>query len=123
VRRKASVDLVIDERIAAELRKQGIVPLRYSVDGNTAMFANGVTCHRPKPDPDVDRGDAVCATRVSYVHAICRIGQYVRCILRDSDHLFQSARQCQNYLNSWIRQYTASGAASGRSAMAPFVDA
>lgn len=103
---KPPAEIAIDARMSGGLRSLGLNVLRCSAETSRAGFFDLVTCNALQY-VDVDPGDQACSVRLDYILAVCRIAQYVRCIMRDRAGLFDNARQCEEYLNSWIGRYVA----------------
>jgi type VI secretion system protein ImpC len=99
-----------DER-EKELSDLGFLPLVHYKNTNYAVFIGSQTTQKPKTftDPDATSNAAISA-RLPYIMASSRIAHYLKVMGRDKLGSNLEAPDIQKELQSWIDQYTNSGA-------------
>ena len=99
-----------DER-EKELSDLGFLPLVHYKNTNYGVFIGGQTTQKPKTyaDPDATSNAAISA-RLPYIMASGRIAHYLKVMGRDKLGSNLEAGEVQKFLQSWIDQYTNSGA-------------
>ena len=99
-----------DER-EKELSDLGFLPLVHYKNANYGVFIGSQTTQKPKiyPDPDAT-GNAAISARLSYIMASSRIAHYLKVMGRDMLGSNLEANDIQKQLQTWIDQYTNSGA-------------
>ncbi|MEH6578005.1 MAG: type VI secretion system contractile sheath large subunit [Amphritea sp.] len=99
-----------DER-EKELSDLGFLPLVHYKNTNYGVFIGGQTTQKPKTytDPDATSNAAISA-RLPYIMASSRIAHFLKVMGRDMLGSNLEAPDVQRDLQSWIDQYTNSGA-------------
>lgn len=99
-----------DER-EKELSDLGFLPLVHYKSSNYGVFIGGQTTQKPKTytDPDATSNAAISA-RLPYIMASGRIAHYLKVMGRDWLGSNLEATDVQSRLQTWIDQYTNSGA-------------
>ncbi|MBY5947681.1 type VI secretion system contractile sheath large subunit [Photobacterium rosenbergii] len=99
-----------DER-EKELSDLGMLPLVHYKNANYGVFIGSQTTQKPKTyaDPDATSNAAISA-RLSYIMASSRIAHYLKVMGRDMLGSNLEASDIQKQLQTWIDQYTNSGA-------------
>lgn len=99
-----------DER-EKELSDLGFLPLVHYKNSNYAVFIGGQTTQKPKTytDPDAT-GNAAISARLPYVMASSRIAHFLKVMGRDMLGSNMEASDVKRSLQTWIDQYTNSGA-------------
>jgi len=99
-----------DER-EKELSDLGFLPLVHYKNTNYGVFIGSQTTQKPKTytDPDATSNAAISA-RLPYIMASSRIAHYLKVMGRDKLGSNLEAPDIQRDLQSWIDQYTNSGA-------------
>ena len=95
-----------DER-EKELSDLGFLPLVHYKNANFAVFLGGQTLYKPKlyTDPDATANAAISG-RLPYVMASSRIAHYLKVMGRDQIGSAMEPNDVQQYLSTWISQYT-----------------
>ncbi|USD66343.1 type VI secretion system contractile sheath large subunit [Vibrio sp. SCSIO 43136] len=99
-----------DER-EKELSDLGFLPLVHYKSTNYGVFIGSQTTQKPKvyADPDAT-GNAAISARLPYIMASSRIAHYLKVMGRDMLGSNLEATDVQKQLQTWIDQYTNSGA-------------
>ncbi|MBY7969756.1 type VI secretion system contractile sheath large subunit [Vibrio fluvialis] len=99
-----------DER-EKELSDLGFLPLVHYKNTNYGVFIGSQTAQKPKTytDPDAT-GNAAISARLPYIMASSRIAHYLKVMGRDMLGSNLEAADVQKDLQTWIDQYTNSGA-------------
>jgi type VI secretion system protein ImpC len=103
---KCPTEIAISDRREAELAKNGFMPLIYKKNSDFAAFIGAQSLQKPAEydDPDAT-ANANLAARLPYLFATCRFAHYLKCIVRDKVGSFREARDMQDWLQGWIRNY------------------
>jgi len=103
---KCPTEIAISDRREAELAKNGFMPLIYKKNSDFASFIGAQSLQKPAEydDPDAT-ANANLAARLPYLFATCRFAHYLKCIVRDKVGSFREARDMQDWLQGWIRNY------------------
>jgi type VI secretion system protein ImpC len=103
---KCPTEIAISDRREAELAKNGFMPLVYKKNSDFAAFIGAQSLQKPAEydDPDAT-ANANLAARLPYLFATCRFAHYLKCIVRDKIGSFREAKDMQDWLQGWIRNY------------------
>jgi type VI secretion system protein ImpC len=103
---KCPTEIAISDRREAELAKNGFMPLIYKKNSDFAAFIGAQSLQKPAEydDPDAT-ANANLAARLPYLFATCRFAHYLKCIVRDKVGSFREAKDMQDWLQGWIRNY------------------
>jgi type VI secretion system protein ImpC len=99
-------EIGITDRREAELSKLGFLPLCHYKSTDYAVFFGAQTTQRPKKydKPDATANAAISA-RLPYIMATSRFSHYLKVMGRDKIGSFLEAKDCETWLNKWIRNY------------------
>jgi type VI secretion system protein ImpC len=105
-RRVGPTEMLITDRLEAELAANGLTALVHRKNTEDAAFISPRSLRNAEEyaDPDVAAG-ARLATRLPYLLASCRFVHYLKCIARDAIGSFASRKDMEQRLNDWILQY------------------
>ena len=107
VDQKCPTEIGITDRREAELSNQGFLPLCHYKNTDYSVFFGAQTAQKPKvyDDPDATANAAISA-RLPYMMATGRIAHYLKVMARDKIGSFMEAKDCEQWLNRWISNYT-----------------
>jgi type VI secretion system protein ImpC len=107
VDQKCPTEVGITDRREAELSGQGFLPLCHYKNTDYSVFFGAQTAQKPKvyDDPDATANASISA-RLPYIMATARIAHYLKVMARDKIGSFMEAGDCEQWLNSWIANYT-----------------
>ncbi len=103
---KCPTEIAISDRREAELAKNGFMPLVHKKNSDFAAFIGAQSLQKPfeYDDPDAT-ANANLSARMQYMFAVCRFGQYLKCIGRDKVGSFKERSDMEKWLNNWIMNY------------------
>ena len=103
---KCPTEIAISDRREAELAKNGFMPLVHKKNSDFAAFIGAQSLQKPfeYDDPDAT-ANANLSARLQYMFAVCRFGQYLKCIGRDKVGSFKERTDMEKWLNNWIMNY------------------
>ena len=103
---KCPTEIAISDRREAELAKNGFMPLVHKKNSDFAAFIGAQSLQKPfeYDDPDAT-ANANLSARMQYMFAVCRFGQYLKCIGRDKVGSFKERTDMEKWLNNWIMNY------------------
>lgn len=106
VDQQCPTEIGITDRREAELSKLGFLPLCHYKGSDYAVFFGAQTSQKPKKydSPDATANAAISA-RLPYIMATSRFSHYLKVMGRDKIGSFLEAKDCENWLNKWIRNY------------------
>ena len=103
---KCPTEIAITGRRENELSKQGFIPLCHYKDTDFSVFFGAQTCQKPKKYDQAEATDnAAISARLPYIMAASRIAHYLKCIAVDKIGSFMEREDCEDWLNTWIKQY------------------
>lgn len=107
VDQKCPTEIGITDRREAELSNLGFLPLCHYKNTDYSVFFGAQTAQRPGiyDNPDATANAAISA-RLPYLMATSRIAHYLKVMARDKVGSFMEAKDCERWLNQWIKQYT-----------------
>ncbi|WP_439622869.1 type VI secretion system contractile sheath large subunit [Shinella sp.] len=99
-------EIGITDRREAELSKLGFLPLCHYKSTDYAVFFGAQTTQRAKKydKPDATANAAISA-RLPYIMATSRFSHYLKVMGRDKIGSFLEVRDCETWLNNWIRNF------------------
>jgi type VI secretion system protein ImpD len=107
---KYATEVCITDKQEKELSDWGFIPLSECKYTEYAAFYDCRSLHRPKRyDRAVANVNAQMSSMLNYILCISRFAHYLKIIARDKVGSFASPSECEQYLQRWIRQYTAAG--------------
>ncbi|WP_157269472.1 type VI secretion system contractile sheath large subunit [Azohydromonas aeria] len=103
---KCPTEVAVTDRREKELSDLGFVPLVHCKNTAYAAFFGTQSAQRPRRyDSDAANANAVLSAQLQYMFSICRIAHYLKALMRDKVGSFASARNVEEFLNRWLRQY------------------
>lgn len=111
IQQQCPIEINLTDEREKELSDLGFLPLVHYKSTNYGVFIGGQTTQRPKTytDPDAT-GNAAISARLPYIMASSRIAHYLKVMGRDMLGSNLEANDVQKDLQTWIDQYTNSGA-------------
>ena len=104
---KCPTEIAITDRREKELADQGLIPLVHCKGRDYAAFFSVQSTQKPKIyNKDDATANARLSAQLPYLLAVCRFAHYLKAMMRDKIGSFMSRRECERFLNSWIRNYT-----------------
>src|SRR3974390_1143548 len=118
---KCPTEIGITDRREAELSKMGFLPLGPYKNTDVSWFSGGQACQKPKKydKPDATANAAISA-RLPYIMATSRIAHYLKVMARDKIGSFMEAKDCEDWLNKWIKNYVNSNPTASQEQKAKF---
>lgn len=108
---KPVTDVIVTSRLEKDLNDFGFIALCDQPLTETAMFYAYPSLQKPVV---YDRKNVTQNARLSsmlhYILCASRFAHYLKIIARDKVGKFSTAQECENYLQQWLRQYTADSA-------------
>lgn len=106
VDQQCPTEIGITDRREAELSKLGFLPLCHYKNTDYAVFFGAQTTQKPKKydSPDATANAAISA-RLPYIMATSRFSHYLKVMGRDKIGSFLEVKDCEAWLNKWIRNY------------------
>jgi len=103
---KCPTEIAITDRRENELSDLGFMPLVHCKGTDVAAFFGAQSCQKAqKYDKDSANANARLSTQLQYLLATSRFAHYLKAICRDKIGSFMTAKNCEDYLNSWISNY------------------
>jgi len=103
---KCPTEVQIPERRDKELQDLGFISLVHSKGRDYAAFFGTYSTNRPKV---YNKSDATASARLSaqlqYTFAVSRFAHYMKSMMRDKIGSFMSRKNCEDFLNTWIKDY------------------
>jgi len=108
-RLKCPTEVLIPHGRDRELADQGFMPLCNYKRTDYAAFFSGQSTQKPKKyegkeGPAATANAAIC-TRLPYIMAVSRVTHYLRIMAQDKIGSFMEVKNCQDWLNSWLKNY------------------
>jgi len=106
VDQQCPTEIGITDRREAELSKLGFLPLCHYKSTDYAVFFGAQTAQKAKKydSPDATANAAISA-RLPYIMATSRFSHYLKVMGRDKIGSFMEVKDCETWLNKWIRNY------------------
>lgn len=106
VDQQCPTEIGITDRREAELSKLGFLPLCHYKNTDYAVFFGAQTTQKAKKydSPDATANAAISA-RLPYIMATSRFSHYLKVMGRDKIGSFMEVKDCETWLNNWIRNY------------------
>ncbi len=103
---KCPTEIALTDRRGAELDKLGFLPLCHYKNEDFAVFFGGQTAQKPKKyDRPEASANAEISARLPYIMATSRIAHYLKVMARDKIGSFMEVKDCEDWLNRWIKNY------------------
>lgn len=114
---KCPTEIGITDRREAELSNLGFLPLCHYKNTDYAVFFGAQTTQKPKSFHDLDASaNAAISARLPYIMATSRIAHFLKVMARDKIGSFLEAKDAEEWLNTWIKQYV-NGSATANAEM------
>ena len=85
------------------------------------MFFGAQTAQKPKKyDKPEATANAAISARLPYIMASSRIAHYLKVMARDKIGSFMEVKDCEDWLNKWIKNYVNSNPNAGQEMKAKF---
>ena len=108
-----SVEVVVNDFQEATLCENGLIPIADAKDSPFAVFYSNQSVHRPpKYDDESATANARVAAMLQYVLCGCRVGHYLKVMMRDYVGSFASPSEMESTVSSWIHRYVSGQSAS-----------
>lgn len=103
---KCPTEVAVTDRREKELSDLGFMPLVHCKNTDYAAFFGTQSTQKPrKYGSDAANANAILSAQLQYIFSICRIAHYLKAMMRDKIGSFASARNVEEFLNRWLRQY------------------
>ncbi len=118
---KCPTEIAITDRREAELSKLGFLPLCHYKNTDYSVFFGAQTAQKPKKyDKPEATANAAISSRLPYIMASSRIAHYLKVMARDKIGSFLEVKDCEDWLNRWIKQYVNSNPNAGQEMKAKY---
>jgi len=118
---KCPTEIGITDRREKELSDLGFLPLCHYKNTDYSVFFGAQTAQKPKKyDRPEATANASISARLPYIMATSRFAHYLKVMARDKIGSFMEAKDTQDWLNRWIRNYVNSNENSGQEMRAKF---
>jgi len=106
---KCPTEIAITDRREKELSDLGFIPLIHCKGTDCAAFFGAQSAQKAiKYDTDAANANARLSTQLQYLMATSRFAHYLKSIMRDKVGSFMTRKNCEDFLNRWIRNYVVS---------------
>src|SRR5262249_32080699 len=106
---KCPTEIAITDRREKELSDLGFIPLVHCKGTDYAAFFGAQSAQKAKKyDTDAANANARLSTQLQYMMAMSRFAHYLKAIMRDKVGSFMSRKNCEEFLNRWIKNYVVS---------------
>lgn len=118
---KCPTEISVTDRREAELSKLGFLPLCHYKNTDYSVFFGAQTAQKPKKyDKPEATANAAISARLPYIMASSRIAHYLKVMARDKIGSFMESKDCEDWLNKWIKQYVNSNPNAGQETKAKY---
>ncbi len=106
---KCPTEIAITDRREFELSNLGFLPLVHAKGRDFAVFLGTQSCQKAKTyfDPAAN-ANAELSTKLNYLMCVSRFAHYLKVMARDKIGSFMEVKDCERWLNSWIRNFVVS---------------
>ena len=106
---KCPTEIAVTDRREKELSDLGFIPLIHCKGTDKAAFFGAQSAQKAaKYDKDAANANARLSTQLQYLMATSRFAHYLKSIMRDKIGRFMTRKNCEDYLNKWIKNYVVS---------------
>ncbi len=103
---KCPTEVAITDRREKEFSDNGFIPLVHCKGTDYAAFFGMQSCNKAKKyDTDEANANARLSTQLQYLFAVSRFAHYLKSMMRDKVGSFMSRKDCEQFLNRWIKTY------------------
>jgi type VI secretion system protein ImpC len=118
---KCPTEIGITDRREKELSDLGFLPLCHYKNTDYAVFFGAQTAQKPKKyDKPEATANAAISARLPYIMASSRIAHYLKVMARDKIGSFMEAKDCEDWLNKWIKGYVNANPSAGQEMKAKY---
>ena len=108
--KKPSTNIIITSNQEKQLNDVGLICLCECRHTDFYSFQCSNSLQRPTHyDNNNANNNSQLSTKLNHVLCVSRFAHYLKVIFRNKIGSFQTVEGCENYLNSWLAQYTADG--------------
>lgn len=112
---KCPTEIAITDRREKELSDLGFIPLVHCKGTDYGAFFGAQSCQKAKKyDTDAATANARLSTQLQYLMAMSRFAHYLKAIMRDKIGSFMTRKDCEVFLNRWIKKYVISTEDAGQ---------
>jgi type VI secretion system protein ImpC len=106
---KCPTEIAITDRREFELSNLGFLPLIHAKGRDFAVFMGTQSAQKAKTyfDPAAN-ANAELSTKLNYLMCVSRFAHYLKVMARDKIGSFMETKDCERWLNSWIRNFVVS---------------
>jgi type VI secretion system protein ImpC len=103
---KCPTEIAISDRRENELSDLGFLPLLHCKNKDFAAFLGAQSCQKPKTYFDkFANANAELSAKFNYMLCVSRFAHYLKVMARDKIGSFMEVKECQDWLNQWIKEY------------------
>lgn len=103
---KCPTEVAITDRREKEFSDNGFIPLVHCKGTDYAAFFGMQSANKAKKyDTDEANANARLSTQLQYLFAVSRFAHYLKSMMRDKVGSFMSRKDCEQFLNRWIKNY------------------
>jgi type VI secretion system protein ImpC len=103
---KCPTEIAITDRREKEFSDQGFIPLVHCKNTDYAAFFGAQSANKAKKyDSDEANANARLSTQLQYIFGVSRFAHYLKSMMRDKIGSFVSRKECEDFLNRWIKNY------------------
>ena len=118
---KCPTEIAITDRREKELADLGFIPLIHCKGTDYAAFFGAQSAQKPKKyDTDAANANARLSSQIQYLMATSRFAHYLKSMMRDKIGSFMTVKDCQDFLNRWIKNYVVSTEEAGQDVKAKY---
>jgi len=118
---KCPTEIAVTDRREKELADLGFIPLIYCKGTDFAAFFGAQSAQKAKKyDTDAANANARLSTQLQYLMATSRFAHYLKSIMRDKIGSFMTRKNCEDFLNRWIKNYVVSTEEASQDVKAKF---
>lgn len=118
---KCPTEIAITDRREKELSDLGFIPLVHSKGNDFAVFFGAQSAQKGKKyDTAAATANARLSTQIQYMMAMSRFAHYLKSIMRDKIGSFMTRKDCEDFLNRWIKNYVISTEDAGQELKAKY---
>lgn len=112
---KCPTEIGITDRRDKELSDLGFIPLVHRKKSNVAAFFSAQSCQKAKEYDKKDAtANAALSAQLQYIMATSRFAHYLKSMMRDKVGSFMERKECEEFLNRWIKQYVVATEGAGQ---------
>lgn len=104
---KCPAEVAIPDRRENELANLGFLALTHAKDTNFAVFMGSQSAQKPAEyDTPEATANAALSAKFNLILSTSRFAHYLKVMVRDEIGTFKETKDCEVWLNRWIRGYT-----------------